>query len=358
MEKREAEGLRFFHVADVHLGMEPDLGCPWSKRRQEEIWESFRRLVDRVREEKPEMLLIAGDLFHRQPLLRELKELKALFESVPDTQVVLIAGNHDYLKRDSYYLFFSWPENVTGLFGQSCERVDFPSYSLAVYGCSYYSREVTENLYGDVHPSGAMRYHILLAHGGDDRHSPWKKEEMAAAGFDYIACGHIHKPEILVPDRMAYAGALEPTTMNQTGEHGYIDGVIDAKGVRISFVPFAVCEYVELALPVDEDTTQFSLEQDLTAEIARRGPANIYRVTLEGLRSENLEFSLKRLRETGNVVEVTDRTRPAFRLEQLKREYAGSLIGEYVGYFENAGSALEQKALYYGLEALLDARRE
>ena len=62
--------MRFFHVADVHLGMEPDLGCPWSKRRQEEIWDSFRRLIDRVREEKPEVLLIAGDLFHRQPLLR------------------------------------------------------------------------------------------------------------------------------------------------------------------------------------------------------------------------------------------------------------------------------------------------
>lgn len=350
--------MRFFHVADVHLGMEPDLGSPWSKRRREEIWESFRRLIGRVREEKPEMLLIAGDLFHRQPLLRELKELKALFESVPDTQVVLMAGNHDYLKRDSYYLSFSWPENVTGLFGQSCERVDFPRYSLAVYGCSYYSREVAENLYGDMHPSGAMKYHILLAHGGDDRHSPWKKEEMAAAGFDYIACGHIHKPEILVPNRMAYAGALEPTTMNQTGEHGYIDGVIDAGGVRISFVPFAVCEYVELTLPVDEDTTQFSLEQRLTAEIARRGLANIYRVTLEGLRGENQEFSLKRLREMGNVVEIIDRTRPAFRLEQLKKEYAGSLIGEYVRHFEGTDSMLEQKALYYGLEALLDARRE
>ena len=116
-----------------------------------------------------------------------------------------------------------------------------------------------------------MRYHILLAHGGDERHSPWKKEEMAAAGFDYIACGHIHKPEILIPGRMAYAGALEPTTLNQTGEHGYIDGVLDARGIRISFVPFAVCEYVQLTIPVDEDTTQYSLEQELAAEMERRG---------------------------------------------------------------------------------------
>lgn len=355
---KEAVKLRFFHVADVHLGMEPDLGFSWSKRRQEEIWDSFRRLIDAARREKPELLLIAGDLFHRQPLLKELKEVNALFASIPDTQVVLMAGNHDYLKKGSYYLSFSWAENVTGLFGETCERVDFPKFSLAVYGCSYYSREVTDNLYGEVRPSGAMQHHVLLAHGGDDRHSPWKKEELAAAGFDYIACGHIHKPEILIPDRMAYAGALEPTTMTQTGEHGYIDGIIDSRGTRVSFVPFAVCEYVDLTLQVDEDTTQFSLEQQLAGEMERRGAKNIYRVNLEGLRSEGLEFSVERLMQTGNVVQVTDRTRPAYRIEQLKREYAGSLIGAYAEYFDGAEGELEQKALYYGLEALLNARQE
>ena len=52
--------------------------------------------------------------------------MNALFASIPDTQVVLMAGNHDYLKKGSYYLSFSWAENVTGLFGETCERVDFP----------------------------------------------------------------------------------------------------------------------------------------------------------------------------------------------------------------------------------------
>ena len=59
-----------------------------------------------------EMLLIAGDLFHRQPLRRELKELDYLFSKLTMTEVVIIAGNHDYLKRDSYYRTFQWPKNV------------------------------------------------------------------------------------------------------------------------------------------------------------------------------------------------------------------------------------------------------
>lgn len=350
--------MRFFHIADVHLGMEPDLGYAWSRRRKQEIWESFERLIETARREKPDLLLIAGDLFHRQPLMKELKTVNDLFASIPDTQVVLMAGNHDYLKNGSYYLTVPWAENVTGLFGQSCGRVDFPKVSAAVYGCSYYSREVTENLYREARPGGAMRYHILLAHGGDEKHSPWKKEEMAALGFDYIACGHIHRPEILVPGRMAYAGALEPTTMTQTGEHGYIDGVIDGRGTRITFVPSAVCRYEELLISVDEGTTQYRLEQELAAEIEKRGEHNIYRVVLEGFRDENLEFSPSRLEKAGNIVEVTDRTRPAYHMEQMKQKYAGTLIGAYIEAFEGAESTVEKKALDYGLEALLGARQE
>ena len=63
--------MRFFHIADVHLGASPDAGFPWSEERKNEIWDSFCNVIYAVREEKPELLLIAGDLFHRQPLLRE-----------------------------------------------------------------------------------------------------------------------------------------------------------------------------------------------------------------------------------------------------------------------------------------------
>ena len=37
--------MRFIHIADVHLGMQPDAGFPWSEERGEAIWESFRRII-------------------------------------------------------------------------------------------------------------------------------------------------------------------------------------------------------------------------------------------------------------------------------------------------------------------------
>ena len=104
--------MRFIHIADVHLGMQPDAGFPWSEERGEAIWESFRRIIRLAGREKTDFLLIAGDLFQCQPLLRELKEVNDLFASIPETIVVLIAGNHDYVKRESFYRGFDWADNV------------------------------------------------------------------------------------------------------------------------------------------------------------------------------------------------------------------------------------------------------
>ena len=77
--------IRFIHLADVHLGAVPDRGCPWSREREEEIWETFRRVIAAIRKSPVDLLFIAGDLFHRQPLLSELREINDLFATIPNT---------------------------------------------------------------------------------------------------------------------------------------------------------------------------------------------------------------------------------------------------------------------------------
>ena len=137
--------MRFIHIADVHLGMQPDAGFPWSEERGEAIWESFRRIIRLAGREKTDFLLIAGDLFQCQPLLRELKEVNDLFASIPETIVVLIAGNHDYVKRESFYRGFDWADNVVMLLSPEPECVEVPEKKTAVYGCSYDKKEILEN---------------------------------------------------------------------------------------------------------------------------------------------------------------------------------------------------------------------
>ena len=59
--------MRFIHIADLHLGMEPDKDCSWSKMRGRELWDAFSNIIEICRKEKTDLLLIAGDLFHKQP---------------------------------------------------------------------------------------------------------------------------------------------------------------------------------------------------------------------------------------------------------------------------------------------------
>lgn len=135
-------GMRFIHLADVHLGAVPDRGCPWSSRREEEIWETFRRVIAGIRENPVDLLFIAGDLFHRQPLLRELKEVNYLFSTIPDTRVYLMAGNHDYIKVDSFYRDFQWEKNVTFFKNEQLTCVKDEKLDVYVYGLSYEHRKL------------------------------------------------------------------------------------------------------------------------------------------------------------------------------------------------------------------------
>ena len=105
--------IRFIHLADVHLGAVPDRGCPWSREREEEIWETFRRVIAAIRKSPVDLLFIAGDLFHRQPLLSELREINDLFATIPNTRIFLMAGDNDYIRENSFYRTFQWNQNVS-----------------------------------------------------------------------------------------------------------------------------------------------------------------------------------------------------------------------------------------------------
>ena len=349
--------IRFIHLADVHLGAVPDRGCPWSREREEEIWETFRRVIATIRKSPVDLLFIAGDLFHRQPLLSELREINDLFATIPQTRVFLMAGDNDYIKEDSFYRTFKWNENVSFFDGESRTCIEVPEKNIYVYGLSYEHREIHEALYDDWKKSDKRGFHVLMAHGGDEQHIPLDFRKLAEGGFDYIALGHRHQYQAPLKDWSLYSGALEPIDRNDLGEHGYIEGTYDQGRIRTRFVPFAVRSYQNLLLTVREGSTQYTLEETLRNEIMKRGGKNIYRVIIQGTRSPGSLLLAERLKSMGNIVEVLDESRPAYDLEKLHEQYRGTLIGDYIEQFRNTGSrpVVEGKALYHGLQALLNA---
>lgn len=353
--------MKFIHIADLHLGAKPNTCYPWGAEREKELLYSFHKIIDTCNEQEADLLLIAGDLFHKQPLIRELKETRYYFEKLKKTQVVIIAGNHDFISERSNYTGFDWGERVHMLSEASLDSIYLEEINTEVYGLSYHSRFITEPLYDTVRPGCEERINILLAHGGEEKDIPIDKNKLLNSGFDYIALGHIHKPQIF-SKRMAYSGCLEPLDKTETGKRGYILGEIEKNGessdISIEFIPGSVREYIKLELPVHPGMTEGALSDLVRDKIAESGSRNIYLLTFTGIRDADIVFHKEDFKKLGNIIEVADDTVPDYDFEALYRENQDNIIGLYIKRIKTSTGpdGARDKALYYGMEALLRAK--
>lgn len=352
--------MRFIHTGDIHLGATPEIKREWAQNRGDEIWNALERLIKKIKINPVDMLIISGDLFHRQPLLRELKEVDYLFSTIPETKVVLCAGNHDAIKKGSFYEDFKWNENVIFLGDKNIESVEIPELNTCVYGLSYHQTEIKDAMYDHVIVNNTEMINILVAHGGDEKHIPINKKKVAMSGFDYVAMGHIHKPEIDEKMKMAYCGSLEPIDMNDIGDRGYIYGEITKNNLELEFVPFAKRVYKELEFTVTPNATNMEIRHKLVDLIDMQGKDNMYKIILDGYRDPDLNIDISEIEGIGNVVSVADNTVPDYDFEELYDDNKDNILGMYIKRFldKESLSTLQKKTLYYGTKALLDAMED
>ncbi len=357
--------IHFIHISDVHLGAEPESGLGLGKVRCAELWEAFRRIIKQCEQEQVDLLLISGDLFHAQPLLREVKEVDYLFRSLSRTKVVMIAGNHDCLLLSSHYYDITFPECVTFLMDTQADSVYLPDLNVEVFGASYEKKQITEARYDSISIANPEHINILLAHGNllcNDKSIPIHREALCVAGFDYVALGHIHN-RFEIGSRIAYSGSLEPLNKGETGPKGYIAGKIKKEGrnpseLCLSFVPFAKREYIPLTWEVTPQSTELSLCDELAAAIKQQGQQNFYLVTLCGRRAIELYFDTEQIMQTiksmgGMIVELQDNTVPDISLEKIKKEQPDTLAGRFMECVESIEEEeLRRLTRNYGIQAL------
>ena len=325
--------MKFIHTADIHWGMIPDSDKPWGKKREQAIRLTFQGIIEDARDSRADLLLISGDLFHRQPLARDLKEVNYLFSTIPGTRVVIIAGNHDRIRKSSALLSFTWAPNVTFLMDEDLSSVYFEELNTEVYGFSYHTAEITEAKADNISLPASRRTRILMLHGGDAKHVPFDRNALAASPFSYIALGHIHKPEVLLENRMAYAGSPEPLDMTETGPHGYFVGEIDTASGHVTSLQFKeVCQaqYIPLVVNVTPQTTNTELSQIIADEIRKRGAGNIYRFRIRGMRDPDISFDLDLLSGQWNIIEILDESEPQYDFHALFAEHPSDMIGFYI----------------------------
>ena len=98
--------MKFIHTGDIHWGMSPDSDKPWSRERARDIRDTFAAIIEKTKKNRGRLPFIAGDLFHRQPAQKDLKEVNYLFSTIPSVRVIIIAGNRDRIRLSSAVLSF------------------------------------------------------------------------------------------------------------------------------------------------------------------------------------------------------------------------------------------------------------
>lgn len=346
--------MKFIHIADVHLGMKPDLNFKWSDARTAEIFETFNKVIDVCNKDKIDVLLIAGDLFHSAPSEKLLKEVSYSFSKLEATQVVLMAGNHDYAPQGSKFNEFVWEKHVHMLPSDRMGTVILEELNTCIYGFSYETRNITTNRYDDIAPYDINMINILLAHGGEMNYVPMDLKKLEDSSFDYIAMGHIHKPEIK-SNKMAYSGSLEPLDKTELGEHGYIYGEIDDKGCSIRHIPFAKRRYINLVVNVEGDITNGALIDRIKANIDDKGAEHIYSIIVKGYKQPELLFDIEVIKQYYNIISFKDESLPDYDFKALYEDNIDNIIGMYISKINSMDidEDTRSKALYFGIDALM-----
>ena len=225
--------MRLVHLSDLHLGFRQyqRLTPAGINQREADVAGSFRRAVDRVIELRPEVVVIAGDVFHtvrpsNPAILQAFKLFTRLRASLPDTLVVMVAGNHDAPKTSEtgciLRLFLELGIHVVDAEPQ---RLDFPERGLSILAVP----DVPGVPRVALTPDAAARYNVLLLHGEVEGMLPKhatpidrapmeiSKEELGAAQWNYVALGHYHVYREIAPNAY-YSGSIDYTSANAWGE--------------------------------------------------------------------------------------------------------------------------------------------
>jgi hypothetical protein len=224
--------MRLVHLSDIHLGFRQyQRQTPTGiNQREADIALSLRRVIDTVIELRPDIVLIAGDVFHsvrptNPAILHAFIQFSRLMRMLPDATVVMVAGNHDTPRtaETGCILHLFKPLGINVVDGEA-KRIPVDRHDLMILA--------VPDMQGKrplLEPDPTAKYNILLLHGEIEGvlpkygreldRSPMEitQEELGAEKWDYVALGHYHVYRSVAPNAF-YSGSLDYTSTNPWGE--------------------------------------------------------------------------------------------------------------------------------------------
>lgn len=362
----------FVHCADLHLdspfegihAAAPEIAAVL----REATFQALDQIVDLALSKHVDFIIVAGDVHdgENRSLRAQLRFRDALRRAgEAGIQCFIAHGNHDPLSGWEAHL--TMPAQARRFGGQNVECFPVTRHSTAlahIYGISYPVRDVKTNLATEFKRDPGAPFAIGVLHcnvGGDpdhDNYAPCGVDDLAAAGLDYWALGHIHAQRIMRAQNpcIVYPGNPQGRSWRELGPRGcYLVQVGAGGGITPAFVATDVVRWFRQDLEIGELSTWDDLLDALyrareEVRAAASGRAAILRLTLAGrgdLHRElakriDLERDLAEPLQDGEpqrpdfvwVESIQNRTRPPLDLTQRR------LVQDFVGDFLNAAQNL------------------
>jgi len=255
--------MRLFHLSDLHIGLK--LLNRDMREDQEYILE---RIAQLAAEKKPDVVLIAGDIYDKSAPSAEAVEvfdgfIGKLRRALPEeSAIMLISGNHDSPARvDCYRSVLSernlymvgQPPRREGEFMEKVTRRDAwgevhfyllpfvrPSMVREAVGCekdgrnlSYHEavkRLIERESIDETARNVFVSHQFYVPAGKDAKEVERMDSEIRTVGnidevgaglleaFDYAALGHIHKPMRVGGERARYCGTPLASSVSEAGQ--------------------------------------------------------------------------------------------------------------------------------------------
>jgi DNA repair exonuclease SbcCD nuclease subunit len=368
--------MKILHCADLHLDSPYRSGnAEKSEVRRRELRGTFSSLILYIKTEGIRLALLAGDLFDSGFVTRETAAFVAKeLASVPDCRFVIAPGNHDPYTENSVYAKVAFPDNVYIFRDTALNRFSFPELGVDVYGYAFVKSSLETCPFVGRIPDRADVINLLCAHGdvGDPLsvYCPIAEQDIAEAGFDYCAFGHVHRSEGIKQignSYYAYSGCLEGRDFGELGHKGAL--VVDIEKdrgiltVNATPVRFSGRRYewfdVDLSGAADSDEVKARIKTLLVEKAL--GSDTLLRLSLKGTVASSLRPAVKELTDTFApalfYLEIVDETIPLMDTAALEKDptIRGAFFAEMRPLLEN-GSPEERAqaahALRVGMAAL------
>ncbi len=231
--------MKILHFSDTHLGYQAfdHVTNEGINAREQDVYDAFERVVDRILAIRPDLVIHSGDFFHRpspsnRALTFGLEQLRRLGKAgIP---IVIIAGNHETPKT-----IYNAPilralrtlEHVFPIFGVQLETAEFDK--VVIHGVPHINdNRLLLNELERLTPTPG-KFNILMLHTSLGKRYLMEEYgeqvfpaefEAKLAGFQYISLGHWHDCQAVGLHPCAwYSGSTERFSDTEIGaEKGFI----------------------------------------------------------------------------------------------------------------------------------------